>query len=267
MGDKETRRRGYCLLGTAYCLLPTAYCLLPTAYCLLETGYWRLGRISLQKHTPVDIINAAIEFAKSKLLGFDGGHDWLHTERVLNLSRQIHKEEGKGDLLVIELAAILHDIADTKFHKGSETDGGYIACQFLLEHGLSDSDSEHIRKIINNISFKKRLEKENINTIEFQIVQDADRMDAIGAIGIARAFNYGGFKNRALYNPEIPVVEYNNMEEYKNSPAPTINHFYEKLFLLKDLMNTDTGKKMAEERHVYMKEFVERFLGEWDGIE
>lgn len=213
----------------------------------------------------MEIITSAINFAKQKLSAFDGGHDWYHTERVLNLARQIHKTEKAGDLQVIELSAILHDIADTKFHKGSETDGGDMAYDFLLQQGFSTEGAEHVRQIINNISFKKRLEKSTFTSIEFQIVQDADRLDAIGAMGIARAFNYGGYKNRALYDPQIPVVEYKSMEEYKSSSAPTINHFYEKLFLLKNLMNTKTGKKMAEVRHNYMVEFVKRFMSEWNG--
>ncbi|MFC2080472.1 HD domain-containing protein [Bacteroidota bacterium] len=213
----------------------------------------------------MEIIKAAVSFAKEKMSAFDGGHDWFHSERVLNLSKHIQKKEGKGDLLVIELAAILHDIADTKFHSGSENDGGDMAYDFLLDHEYPKDDADHVRRIINNISFKKRLEKETINTIEYQIVQDADRIDAIGAIGIARAFNYGGYKNRPLYDPSIPLVNYVSMEEYKNSPAPTINHFYEKLFLLKDLMNTPTAKALAKERHDYMLEFVKRFMSEYDG--
>jgi uncharacterized protein len=213
----------------------------------------------------MDIIASAIDFAKSKLKDFDGGHDWFHTERVLNLSRHIHQLENKGNLIIIELAAILHDIADTKFHKGAETDGGDMAYDFLIEKGLYKNDAEHIRKIINNISFKKRLDKESIDSIEFKIVQDADRIDAIGAIGIARAFNYGGYKNRQLYDPDIPIAVYKSGEEYKKSDAPTINHFYEKLFLLKDLMKTASGKKLAEDRHNYMLEFVDRFKAEWQG--
>jgi uncharacterized protein len=213
----------------------------------------------------MNIISYAIAFAKEKMSSFDGGHDWFHTERVLNLARKIHRNEDSGDLEVIELSAILHDIADTKFHKGYESDGGDFSYEFLIKHEFPQEKAAHVRKIINNMSFKKRLEKEDISSIEFQIVQDADRIDAIGAIGIARAFNYGGYKNRALYDPGIPVVEYKTMEEYKNSPAPTLNHFYEKLFLLKDLMNTETGKKIAMDRHEYMEDFVARFKSEWEG--
>ncbi len=214
----------------------------------------------------MDILTAAIEFAKIKLKAFDGGHDWSHTQRVLKLARVIRKSEGEGDPEIIDLSAVLHDIGDTKFHDGSEADGGNMAYDLLLENGLSRIKAEHVRKIINNISFKNRLEKEQVNTIEFRIVQDADRLDAIGAIGIARAFNYGGYKNRALYDPEIPPMEYKSAADYKNSPAPTINHFYEKLFLLKDMMNTGSGKRLANERHDYMVEFVARFKAEWNGL-
>jgi uncharacterized protein len=212
-----------------------------------------------------NLISSSTLFAKDFLSKFDGGHDWYHTERVWKLACTIQEKEKKGDREVIELAAILHDIADTKFHKGSEEDGGNFAYDFLLKEGLEEERAVHVREIINNMSFKKRKHNSGIDSIEFQIVQDADRLDAIGAIGIARAFNYGGFKNRALYDPEIPLQEYDTMEAYKKSDAPTINHFYEKLFLLKDMMNTATGLQMAEERHVYMEEFVERFKGEWEG--
>jgi uncharacterized protein len=215
----------------------------------------------------MDILAAATTFAKEKLEAFDAGHDWTHTERVLKLAGRIQQEENTGDREVIALAAILHDIADTKFHKGAETDGGDMAYEFLTEKGLSSEKAAHVRKIINHLSFKNRQEKHPIDSIEFCIVQDADRLDAMGAIGIARAFHYGGYKNRALYDPEIPPREYRSAEEYKKSDAPTINHFHEKLFLLKDLMNTETGKKLAQERHDYMAAFVERFKREWDGLE
>ena len=207
----------------------------------------------------MDLLDQTIIFAKSKLASFDGGHDWLHTERVLKMAQNIQQREGVGDPEVVKLAAVLHDIADTKFHDGAETDGGNMAYDFLMSKGLDSLKAGHIRDIINNISFRKRMEQEAINTIEFQIVQDADRIDAMGAIGIARAFNYGGYKNRALYDPEIPVQQYTSAEAYRNSPAPTLNHFYEKLFLLKDLMNTATGRELALERHRYMAEFVKKF--------
>lgn len=214
----------------------------------------------------MELLAAAKIFAKEKLEAFDAGHDWTHTERVVNLADRIQQEEHAGDPEVIKLAAILHDIADTKFHQGAETDGGDMAYGFLLENGLSMEKAAHTRLIINHISFKQRLEESVIDSIEFQIVQDADRLDAMGAIGIARAFHYGGYKNRALYDPEIPPREYKSAEEYKKSDAPTLNHFYEKLFLLRDLMNTATGKKLAQERHDYMVAFADRFKREWEGL-
>ena len=222
----------------------------------------------------MNLLDQTITFAKSKLASFDGGHDWLHTERVLKMAQHIQQQEGVGDPEVIELAAVLHDIADTKFHDGAETDGGDMAYDFLVSKGLDNWRAGHIRDIINNISFRKRMEQEAINTIEFQIVQDADRLDAMGAIGIARAFNYGGYKNRALYDPAvplqaIPLKEKQTPGEEKGSPAPTLNHFYEKLFLLKDMMNTATGRELALERHRYMVEFVKRFEQEAgiDGVD
>lgn len=214
---------------------------------------------------PETIIEKTIVFVKSKLQAFDGGHDWLHTERVWKLAKTICNIEKEGDLIVIELAALLHDIADSKFHDGPESLGGDIAFGFMIDAGADKHSAVHVREIINQMSFKSRLKEKSISSIEFQIVQDADRLDAIGAIGIARAFNYGGFKNRAIHDPDQPIQEYKTIEAYKKSDAATINHFYEKLFLLKDLMNTSTGKAMAEERHQYMEAFVKRFMKEWDG--
>lgn len=210
------------------------------------------------------MIQDTISFAKEKLAHFDGGHDWSHTERVLHLARHIQHTEQKGDLETIELAAILHDIADTKFHDGDEEEGGRMARAFLLEKGLDAQKAEHVEQIINNLSFKKRFDGAGFTSIEMQIVQDADRLDAIGAIGIARAFNYGGFKNRELYDPKVLPVKYESAADYKKSTAPTLNHFFEKLFLIRDLMNTETARAIAEDRHRFMEEFVERFLDEWN---
>jgi len=209
------------------------------------------------------IFESAIAFAKEKLEAFDGGHDWFHTERVLNNARAIWREEQQGDLQVIELAAVLHDIADTKFGSSSEDEGGELAYTFLLDKGLDRDKADRIRDIINSISFRKHKEVSGEQSIEFCIVQDADRLDAIGAIGIARAFNYGGYKQRPLYDPDIPPVDFSDRESYKKSTAPTINHFYEKLFLLKDMMHTDAAKKIASERHDFMEIFLEKFLEEW----
>lgn len=211
------------------------------------------------------LIQKTVTFAKSKLKDFDGGHDWYHTERVWKLAKTICSKEQQGDLLVIELAALLHDIADSKFHDGPEELGGDLAHEYMISEGVDKERAGHVKDIINYMSFKSRNKEIPIASIEFQIVQDADRIDAIGAIGIARAFNYGGFKNRDIHDPEKPLQEYSSIEAYKKSDAPTINHFYEKLFLLKGMMNTATGKAIAGDRHSYMEEFVKRFLSEWEG--
>lgn len=212
------------------------------------------------------IIQETIAFVKTTLEGAEGGHDWFHIERVYKNSLLIAKEE-KVDMLIISLGALLHDIADAKFHNGDETIGPKIASDFLKSKNISSSIIEHVVKIIENISYKSSLEtkKERFNSLELQVVQDADRLDAIGAIGIARAFNYGGFKNRALYDPNILPNLNMTKEEYKKSTAPTINHFYEKLLLLKDKMNTLSGKKIAEQRHSFMLQFLSQFKDEWQG--
>ena len=210
------------------------------------------------------IIRNTVAFVKETLAGAEGGHDWFHIERVWNTARYIQKLEGSGDLLTIELAALLHDISDAKFNGGDEEMGSRMASDFLLKLGVAQEMVDHIQSIIKHVSYKGGFAQDQINTIEFQIVQDADRLDAIGAIGIARAFNYGGFKNRPIHNPEMPLQEYNDSRAYHKSDAPTINHFYEKLLKLKDLMNTSTGIAMAEERHAYMLQFLDRFYKEWD---
>jgi uncharacterized protein len=203
-------------------------------------------------------------FVKQKLKHAEGGHDWFHIERVYKNALSIAKAE-KCDLLVVQLAALLHDIADSKFNDGDETIGPAIAKHFLQSENVDQAIISHVVNIINNISFKGGNFQQNFNSIELQIVQDADRLDAIGAIGIARTFNYGGFKNRPLYDPDIPPNLNMSKEEYKNNQAPTLNHFYEKLLLLKDKMNTTTGKKIAQERHEYMEGFLKQFYGEWEG--
>ena len=210
------------------------------------------------------IVQKTVYFVKETLKDAEGGHDWYHIERVWKTAGYIRKKEGKGDLLIIELAALLHDISDPKFNGGDEEKGTLVAYEFLKDQGLERDQLDHIREIIRHVSYKGGRAQDQISTIEFQIVQDADRLDAIGAIGIARAFNYGGFKNRPIHDPEQPLQEYDDPEAYHRSDAATINHFYEKLLKLKDLMNTPTGKKMAEERHDYMLEFLDRFYSEWD---
>ena len=211
-----------------------------------------------------DIIGKTILFVKSKLNNAEGGHDWFHIERVYKNALSIADNES-CNLTVVKLAALLHDIADSKFHNGDETIGPKIAREFLESKNLDEATIEHVILIIENMSFKGGNFEKKFSSIELDIVQDADRLDAMGAIGIARAFNYGGFKNRPLYNPNIAPNLHLSKEEYKNSVSPTINHFYEKLLLLKDKMNTETGKQIAQERHHYMEGFLSQFYAEWDG--
>lgn len=210
------------------------------------------------------LIENTISFVKEKLENAEGGHDWFHIERVYNNAMNIAKEEN-CDETIVALGALLHDIADSKFHDGDETVGPKLAWEFLEKQNVSEDIIIHVVNIIENISFKGGNFERKFSSMELDIVQDADRLDAIGAVGIARTFNYGGFKNRPLYNPEIMPNLNMNKEEYKNSVSPTINHFYEKLLLLKDKMNTKTGKKIAEERHNYMEKFLEQFFAECNG--
>jgi len=218
-----------------------------------------------------EIIANTTTFVKSTLKDAEGGHDWFHILRVWNNAKQLAKYE-KVDMFIIELGALLHDIADSKFHNGDETIGPIIARKFLESQLVDNSTISHIEKIITNISFKSNLPSDSSQHInsrftspELDVIQDADRLDAIGAIGIARCFNYGGFKNRPLHNPEIQPKINQSKEAYKNSTAPTINHFYEKLLLLKDRMNTKTGLQFAIERHHFMEQFLEQFYDEWEG--
>ena len=211
------------------------------------------------------IIEATKVFVKETLKDAESGHDWFHTLRVYNNARLIAKSESV-DLYIVALGALLHDIADSKFHNGDDTVGPRVARKFLLQHNVDSFVIDSVIDIINNISFNKSLETNNKpNSIELDVVQDADRLDAIGAIGIARCFNYGGFKNRKLFDPSIKPNLKMSKKEYKNSKAPTINHFYEKLLLLSDKMNTKTGKKIAKERHQFMTEYLDQFHAEWEG--
>ncbi len=211
-----------------------------------------------------DIISKTIQFVKRELAGAEGGHDWWHIERVWKNAKLIAEHE-KANTFTVELAALLHDIADAKFHDGDENIGPKKARIFLESVSVPKDITDHIENIIRNISFKGGNFDSSFASIELAIVQDADRLDALGAIGIARAFNYGGFKNRELYNPSLKPDLQMTKETYKKSTAPTINHFYEKLLLLKGRMNTETGKKLAEERHRFMEIFLEQFYKEWDG--
>jgi len=207
------------------------------------------------------IIDLTISFVKQKLEKAEAGHDWFHIDRVYKTALKINSVEG-GDLLVVSLAALLHDIADSKFNNGDEEIGPRIAAEFLQSISVQPEVISHVVAIIKNLSFKASLGKISFSSKELDIVQDADRLDAIGAIGIARAFTYGGFKNRTMYNPEILPAYNQTKEEYKNSVAPTINHFYEKLLLLKDLMKTNAGSEIALERHNFMLTYLEHFFDE-----
>ncbi|PRD51430.1 HD domain-containing protein [Sphingobacterium gobiense] len=210
------------------------------------------------------IIQQTAIFVQENLKSAEAGHDWWHIQRVWNNTKLILETEV-ADTLVCELTALLHDIADSKFHHGDEHIGPRIAGEFLQHIGLDKGRIEHVQQIIFNMSFKASLGRVDFHSRELEIVQDADRLDAIGAIGIARAFHYGGFKNREIYNPDISSQQLLSKEVYKNTTAPTINHFYEKLLLLRDKMNTATAKQIAGERHHFMESFLQQFYGEWNG--
>ncbi|MBO6523806.1 MAG: HD domain-containing protein [Balneolaceae bacterium] len=210
-----------------------------------------------------EILKKTEEFVKGRLEG-DSGHDWWHIHRVRNIALHIAKKE-QADLFIVELAVLLHDVADHKFHDGDETIGAKVARDWLLSLGIDQKTILHVCQIIKNVSFKGANVETSMQTIEGKIVQDADRLDAMGAIGIARAFSYGGYRNRELYNPNQKPTMHSSFDEYKKDEGHTINHFYEKLFLLKNRMNTATGKSLAEERHQFMQDYVDCFLKEWDG--
>lgn len=212
----------------------------------------------------IPLIQNTIAFVKTTLENAEGGHDWFHIERVYKNTLLIAQGE-KVNHEIVALGALLHDIADSKFHDGDETVGPAKATAFLLSQNVDSARIEHVVQIIKNISFKGGNKTQAFTSPELDVVQDADRLDAIGAIGIARTFNYGGFKNRKIYDPAIiPDLEM-TPAQYKASTAPTINHFYEKLLLLKDRMNTKTGKEIAKKRHQYMEAFLKQFYAEWEG--
>ena len=214
-----------------------------------------------------EVIKSTIDFVKKTLEGAEGGHDWFHIERVYKNAKLIAQGE-EVDLFIVELGSLLHDIADAKFHEGDESIGPKKAADFLRSMDIDETIIRHIENIIRYVSFKSSLDTGKLkafNSNELRVIQDADRLDAIGAIGIARAFNYGGFKNRALYDPAIVPLINQDKETYKNSKAPTINHFYEKLLLLKDKMNTESARKIAEKRHLFMEQYLDQFYDEWNG--
>lgn len=211
----------------------------------------------------VIIIEKTVSFVRTTLENAEGGHDWWHIHRVWTNARRIAETE-RCNLLIVELAALLHDIADSKFHNGDEEIGPKTAGKFLKSIHVEPQVIEHVQQIIRNISFKSGFDKASFRSKELAVVQDADRLDAMGAIGIARTFSYGGFKGREIYNPDVPPNLNMTKEEYKNSASPSINHFYEKLLLLKDKMNTATGRQLAEQRHDFMELYLKQFYNECD---
>jgi uncharacterized protein len=202
---------------------------------------------------------------RERLEGEGSGHDWWHVHRVWKMAERIGADE-KADMLVVSLGALLHDVADWKFHGGDDSVGPRVAADVLGRHGVSRAVAGRVVQIVREVSFKGAGVPAIPSTLEGMAVQDADRLDALGAIGIARAFAYGGFKGRALYDPAIGPVLHASKEAYAANQSPTINHFHEKLLLLRDLMNTATGRAIAEERHLYMEGYLERFHREWDGL-
>ncbi|SHJ98699.1 uncharacterized protein SAMN05444371_0618 [Epilithonimonas mollis] len=226
-------------------------------------SYYQKKNLNNYSKNNMQLIDRTIEFVKEKLEGTESGHDWFHIERVWKLSLKIQEKEG-GDRLIIELAALLHDIADPKFHNGNETLASEIVNEFLTKENVDTETIKKIIFIIENMSFKNRNDAPENLPLELKIVQDADRLDAIGAIGIARTFNFGGYKNNLMYHPDIEPKISQTKEEYKKSNGTTINHFYEKLLLLKDLLNTKTAKQIAQHRHQFMLQFLDQFYKEWN---
>lgn len=212
------------------------------------------------------ILDKTREFVKQKMQGEGTGHDWWHVARVVNTAMSIAKKEG-GDLLVIELAALLHDIADWKFNDGDTTVGAKVAREWLLSIGTDNKAVEDVVYVVEHISFKGGTNAHVMKTIEGKIVQDADRLDAIGALGIARTFAFGGAAGRPIYDPTVKPKEYESFKSFKSSISNnhTINHFYEKLLLLKDKMNTRTGQELAKQRHEFMEKYLHQFYAEWEG--
>jgi uncharacterized protein len=210
------------------------------------------------------IINETIDFVKQTLAQAEGGHDWWHIYRVWTLSKQIAKNE-QANAFVVELGALLHDIADSKFHNGDEEIGPRKAREFLTSQSVDEEIIHQVEKIIANISFKGGAHQQEFKSPELDVVQDADRLDALGAIGIARVFSFGGHTNRTIYDPNIPPKINMSKEEYKTHRNTSLNHFYEKLLLLKDRMNTPTGRNIAEQRHLFLQQYLDRFHKEWNG--
>ena len=214
--------------------------------------------------TKQEIIEHTVNYLQQKFANESTGHDWYHIERVWKLSQKIAKKESNNDLFIVEMGALLHDIADHKFHGGDDSIGPKVAQEYLSQFSLENNEVEKIVAIVKEISFKGAGVPTPMSSNEGKIVQDADRLDAIGAIGIARTFAYGGSKNRPIYDPNVKPICHTSFAAYKTSTAPTINHFYEKLLTLRDKMNTPTAKIEAERRHAFMEEFLRNFYTDWD---
>ena len=211
-----------------------------------------------------EILRKTSDYVRGLLSDEGSGHDWFHVERVRNIALHIARDEG-AEPFVVELAALLHDVADWKFAGGDHDAGPRAARDWLGSLNVPQSIIDHVSDIIARMSFKGAGVETPMSTIEGRCVQDADRLDALGAIGVARAFAYGGHKGRALYDPAIPPQPHASFEAYKKNTGPTINHFYEKLLLLKDRMNTAAGKRLAAERHAFLERFLDQFFAEWEG--
>ena len=211
------------------------------------------------------IISKTCKFVENKLAGDGSGHDWWHIFRVWTLAKKIAVEE-KAQMEIVELGSLLHDIADWKFHGGDDSIGPAMAQEFLSSNDVDPQLTESVVDIVSTISYKGAGVATPMKTLEGKIVQDADRLDAIGALGIARTFAYGGYKNRLIYHPDEKPVLHQSYTDYKKNEGHTINHFYEKLLLLRERMNTKTGKRIADGRHQFMQSFLEQFYREWDGI-
>lgn len=211
------------------------------------------------------VIEKTVEFVREKFSGESSGHDWWHMYRTWQLAKTIAVREPQADPFITELGALLHDIADWKFHDGDENAGPKAAREWLKSLQIEESVIVHVEDIIRTVSFKGAGVASNMKTLEGKIIHDADKLDAIGAIGIARTFAYGGANNRAMYDPDQKPEQHDSFDAYKANRGPTINHFYEKLLLLKDRMYTDTAKQLAQKRHEYMEQFLQEFYAEWEG--
>ncbi len=210
------------------------------------------------------IITQTSEYVQQQLTHAEAGHDWFHINRVWKLAKKIANTEPAADIMIVELAALLHDIADPKFHHGDEEIGPQMANDFLRKRNVLSEDRIHITNIIRHMSFKNSFDDHPFSSLEMHIVQDADRLDALGAIGIARTFHFGGFKNHRIYDPDVPPRQNLDKASYTSGVNTSINHFYEKLLRLPDMMNTAYARRLAIQRAAYMEEFLQTFKDEWE---